>query len=61
MSSIPEDVRAVLACPRCGGGLRDLMRGGEPGLACDHCAIVFPVEEGIPVLLSDRALPLTQG
>jgi uncharacterized protein YbaR (Trm112 family) len=57
MTSIPADIRALLACPRCGGSLSDAMRGGEPALACEACALVYPVEEGIAVLLAERAMP----
>lgn len=60
MNAIPDQIRAVLACPRCGGSLRDESRGGEPALLCDRCALVFPVEEGIPVLLAERARPAGQ-
>ncbi len=60
MSTIPDQIRAVLACPRCGGALRDESRGGEPSLVCDHCVLRFPVEEGIPVLLAERARPASQ-
>ncbi|MBA3855141.1 MAG: hypothetical protein C0503_12065 [Gemmatimonas sp.] len=68
MGGIPSQIRALLACPRCHGGLRDARadgRGGEAGrgttmrdgtaLVCEACALVFPVEAGIPVLLTERA------
>jgi uncharacterized protein YbaR (Trm112 family) len=60
MNDIPADIRAVLACPRCGGSLRDESRGGASVLVCESCALVYPVDEGIPVLLAERAEPLTQ-
>lgn len=60
MTTIPDRIRDVLACPRCGGALRDEARGGMPALVCDTCALLFPVEEGIPVLLAERARPASQ-
>lgn len=61
MNDIPDDVRALLACPRCQGSLRDDASGPSRSLVCDACALRFPVEEGIPVLLLERAQPLGQG
>lgn len=60
MTVIPETIRALLACPRCGGELRDATSGGLPTLVCTACALVYPVEEGIPVLLAERAQPFSQ-
>lgn len=60
MSVIPETVRALLACPRCGGELRDGTAASLPTLICTACALAYPVEEGIPVLLAERAEPLPQ-
>lgn len=60
MTVIPEAVRVLLACPRCGGALRDATAAGLPTLVCEACALVYPVEEGIPVLLAERAKPLAQ-
>ena len=60
MTGIPDAIRALLACPRCGGELRDGTAGGLPTLVCEACALVYPVEEGIPVLLAERAQALSQ-
>lgn len=60
MTAIPETIRALLACPRCGGALTDETVGGVPALVCAACALVYPVEEGIPVLLAERAQARTQ-
>jgi len=55
MTGIPADLRVLLACPRCQGPLEDAGRVGAPELVCRSCALAYPVEEGIPVLLVDRA------
>lgn len=46
---LPDDVRALLVCPRCHGELGDV----ESGLRCEACDVVYPVEQGVPVLLID--------
>lgn len=59
MSDIVPAVRALLACPRCRGDLVDVAaaEGGPSGLVCRVCRLRYPVEDGIPVLLADRATP----
>ncbi len=47
----------ILVCPKCKGDLEH--RRGPDSLACHSCALVYPVEDGIPVMLVDDALPLT--
>jgi SAM-dependent methyltransferase len=46
MAAVPGDLRALLACPSCGGGL-DPERAT---LRCRACRQAFPVEGGIPDL-----------
>ena len=59
MKTIPAAVRAILACPRCRGRLSDEPETAPEALACDACGLLYPVEEGIPVLLVERAGTLT--
>lgn len=40
----------ILACPRCGGDL--VVSGSEA--ACGGCGFVFPVRNGVPVLIDDE-------
>ena len=53
---IQKELLEILACPRCRGRLEAL---GEPleALCCPACAVVYPVREGIPVMLVEEALP----
>ena len=53
-----EELLAILACPRCRGQLEAL---GSPleGLCCRACAVVYPIREGIPVMLIEEACPLS--
>jgi len=41
----------ILICPACGSALREK----ENNLQCTECKNIYPVEDGIPVLLADRA------
>lgn len=47
----------ILACPQCKGDLTATDK--EDGLVCAQCKIVFPVKEGIPILMLDEADPWT--
>lgn len=51
--TIPVEIRALLACPKCHGVLVDDPQGG--GLDCPSCRLRFPVRDGIPVMLIDQA------
>lgn len=51
-----KDILDILACPKCHGPLTILERDECEGLDCPSCAVVYPVREGIPVLLVEEAL-----
>ena len=44
----------ILACPACRERLLELAGEGE-GLACVGCRRVYPIRDGIPVLLVEEA------
>jgi len=44
-----------LACPVCFGELR--VRDSGDGIVCDGCGRVYPLVDGIPVLIAERAVP----
>jgi uncharacterized protein YbaR (Trm112 family) len=54
---MPIDPRLLemLACPACHAGLET--EPGEAGLGCRGCGRVYPIRDGIPVLLVDEATP----
>ncbi|GAA1775130.1 MAG TPA: hypothetical protein PKH97_15440 [Tetrasphaera sp.] len=58
-TTITPWVRELLRCPNCLAELRDDVHDGAPELVCtnDDCARAYPVEDGIPVLLIDKARP----
>ena len=52
-----HELLQILACPKCLGSLTALEDGdGIIGLACAACALVYPVREGIPVMLPEDAI-----
>lgn len=60
VSVVHRDVESWLApfvCPRCKGGLS--IDAGN--LWCEVCRLLYPIVDGIPVLLIDDARPLPAG
>ncbi|MCR5258961.1 MAG: glycine cleavage system protein H [Desulfovibrio sp.] len=52
-----KELLALLACPQCLGRLEAVPGEDAPeGFACAACGCVYPVREGIPVMLVDEAL-----
>lgn len=49
------DLLAILCCPRCHG---DLLMPDEDRLVCEACRLVYPIRDGIPIMLIDEAKPL---
>lgn len=55
---LSEGLLAILACPECKGSL--MKKSGDEGLVCPACRVVYPVRDGIPVMLVDEAVPLEE-
>lgn len=56
-----QELLEILACPRCHGSLEALGDTGNPdGFLCPACAVVYPVRDGIPVMLVEEAVPRDQ-
>ncbi len=53
---VRQDLLDILACPRC----KERVYLSEDGrwLICESCAVKYPVEEDIPIMLVERAEPL---
>jgi uncharacterized protein YbaR (Trm112 family) len=49
--TIDAQLLDIIVCPACHGGLTL----ADQALACGDCGLVFPVRDGIPVLLVDEA------
>lgn len=49
-------LREIVRCPRCKGELADT--DARDALTCSVCALSYPIENGVPVLLVELAHPL---
>lgn len=49
------DFVSILACPSCRGPVT--LSDDEMGLVCQPCAVIYPIREGIPVMLVEEAKP----
>ena len=54
--AIDQELLDILACPKCKGDIRLTEKGD--GLICDACKLVYPIKDGIPVMLIDEAVKL---
>ena len=54
--AIDRRLLEILCCPKCKGDLV-LLDSGE-GLACQACALLYPIRDDIPVMLIEEALPI---
>lgn len=43
----------ILACPKCKGDLE--YKAEEDKLICQHCRLIYKIEDDIPVMLIDEA------
>ena len=50
---IPQDLLDILVCPVCKKPL--IVQGNQESLKCGACHRVYPVRDGIPILLVDEA------
>ena len=56
--SVDPELLEMLACPACRGEIRLLEQ--EKGLECGRCGRVYPVRDGLPIMLVDEAAPPTR-
>lgn len=56
---LDDKLLEILVCPKCRGELEH--RTSPEELVCHSCELRYPVEDGIPVMLIDEALPLSGG
>jgi hypothetical protein len=52
--AIDKELLEILACPKCKGDIR--LNGKTDGLICDACRLMYPIKDGIPVMLIDEAV-----
>ena len=53
--ALSKELLEVLACPKCKGDIR--LNEKKDGLICDRCRLIYPIRDGIPVMLIDEARP----
>lgn len=53
---IDEEFLEMLACPVCRERFKYREKGGQEQLVCTGCKRVYPIEDGIPVLLPDAGV-----
>lgn len=53
-----EELIKLLACPKCKGELK--INDAADGVICEQDALLFPIKNGIPVMLADQAVRLDQ-
>lgn len=59
---VDSDLLAILACPSADHApLREEILDGAAVLVCTSCRSVYPIRDGIPVLLVDDATPGPNG
>jgi hypothetical protein len=54
---IDERLLEILRCPACHGEIDPLE--GDLGLECRACGRIYPIRDGIPVMLVEEASPPT--
>ncbi|MCB2223896.1 MAG: Trm112 family protein [Actinobacteria bacterium] len=55
--SVPEELLKIMVCTVCRSPLEDQ---GDT-LRCVGCGVRFPVQEGVPVMLPEAAIPAPDG
>jgi len=53
---IDKELLNILACPKCKGDL--VLEDDESGLICNTCKLKYRIEDDIPIMLIDEAVPL---
>lgn len=51
---IPQDLLDALVCPACRQPV--LLTAESKGLQCQQCHRIFPIRDGIPIMLLDEAV-----
>jgi len=58
---LSDDALKLLRCPKTGGALERGERDGSPVLICRDAKLVYPIEDGLPVLVPTAAIKLNSG
>ncbi len=55
---IAQELLDILACPKCKQPVK--LTTDQNGLVCQECSVVYEIRDGIPVMLIDEAVPLSE-
>lgn len=55
--TLDRQLLEIIRCPACRGTFADPAEGAPDELDCTGCGNVYPVRNGVPVLLVDEARP----
>lgn len=54
---IDPELLSILVCPACKNELELLeFKPSQHGLKCGKCSLIYPIREGIPVMLVEEAI-----
>ncbi|MFT5699275.1 MAG: hypothetical protein ACI8ZB_002132 [Desulforhopalus sp.] len=54
---INKDLLEILACPNCKGAVK---LKDEAGIVCEKCMLLYEIQDGIPVMLIEKAKKLEE-
>lgn len=55
-STIDKELLDILVCPKCKGEIKESK--DTLGLVCEKCRLIYPIKNGIPVMLIEEAVPV---
>lgn len=55
--SINKELLAIMACPKCKGDIKMNEKGD--GLICDVCHLLYPIKNGMPIMLIEEAVKIS--
>ncbi len=53
---LKKELLEILVCPQCKGEI--YLKEDENGLICEACRLIYAIQDDIPIMLVDEALPL---
>lgn len=53
---IDPELLEILACPKCKSDV--VLDKERSGLVCKNCRLLYKIEDGIPIMLIDEAIPI---
>lgn len=55
-----QELIEIIVCPKCRGRLSHVEQGASEGFVCASCALVYPIQNDIPIMLIDHAIPAAE-